>query len=580
MTCTASGTATAGQYQNTATATASGDLPASHKKLQPLNSNVSDSDSSYYFGVAPEENPGIDLEKLTNNQDADLPPGPAIPVGDPVTWIYRLTNTGDVKLSDIVVTDDQGVSVSCPKTMLDPAESMDCTATGTAAQGQYQNLGSVTALSPSNRSASDTDPSHYLGQVSGPAIAIEKSTNGMDADSPPGPKIQVATAITWTYVVTNTGNVALTDVVVTDGQGVAVTCPQSTSAVGESMTCTASGVSAAGQYSNIGRVTASPPTGPDINGADSSHYFGGEPSAKEIDIEKFTNGMDADSPPGPTLEIGDPVAWTYVVTNTGGRRLTDVSVVDDQGVAVSCPMTTLEVGQSMTCTASGVAIEGQYTNTATAMGTTPASVLTMGTTPASTIVQESDSSNYLGGGVDPTEEDGAPNSGDGNGDGVADSSQNHVASVRSSTGDYMTAVFDSPCTIMRVDVVNPVSLPPDPASGARPQGLLGFDLVLGPGCSSPVTVTVYYHGESDLSLAFYRKYGPTPDDPSPHWYTLPATFTTVSIGGATPVACATFSVTDGGLGGQQRDRPGRNHLGSGRSRSPPGARACQHSYSV
>ena len=55
MTCTASGTATAGQYQNTATATASGDLPASHKKLQPLNSNVSDSDSSYYFGVAPEE---------------------------------------------------------------------------------------------------------------------------------------------------------------------------------------------------------------------------------------------------------------------------------------------------------------------------------------------------------------------------------------------------------------------------------------------------------------------------------------------------------------------------------------------
>ena len=164
--------------------------------------------------------------------------------------------------------------MSCPKTMLDPAESMDCTATGTAAQGQYQNLGSVTALSPSNRSASDTDPSHYLGQVSGtgdcdreidqwhgcrlPAWAENPGRYRHHLDLRRHQHRQRCPHRLGRY----------------RWSGVAVTCPQSTSAVGESMTCTASGVSAAGQYSNIGRVTASPPTGPDINGADSSHYFG------------------------------------------------------------------------------------------------------------------------------------------------------------------------------------------------------------------------------------------------------------------------------------------------------------------
>jgi len=37
------------------------------------------------------------------------------------------------------------------------------------------------------------------------------------------------------------------------------------------------------------------------------------------------------------------------VTNTGDVDLTDVEVVDDQGVTVTCPATTLAVGATMTC---------------------------------------------------------------------------------------------------------------------------------------------------------------------------------------------------------------------------------------
>ncbi|MEO1576919.1 MAG: SdrD B-like domain-containing protein, partial [Pseudomonadota bacterium] len=165
-----------------------------------------DKDLSHYFGSAP----GISLEKSTNGEDADTPTGPEIPVGGSVTWTYFVVNTGNVTLTDIVVIDDQGVSVSCPSTSLEPGVSMTCTGTGTAVAGQYANLGTVTGTPPVGDPVTDSDPSHYFGTMA--AIDIEKATNGEDADSPTGPFIATGDAVNWTYVVTNTGSLTLTDI--------------------------------------------------------------------------------------------------------------------------------------------------------------------------------------------------------------------------------------------------------------------------------------------------------------------------------------------------------------------------------
>ncbi len=108
--------------------------------------------------------PAIDIEKATNGEDADDPPGPSIAVGDPVLWTYFVTNTGDVALSSIAVVDDQGVAVSCPKTALASGESMTCTASGTAVSGQYANVGTASAMDPSGTAVEDSDPSHYFGE--------------------------------------------------------------------------------------------------------------------------------------------------------------------------------------------------------------------------------------------------------------------------------------------------------------------------------------------------------------------------------------------------------------------------------
>jgi hypothetical protein len=105
----------------------------------------------------------------------------------------------------------------------------------------------------------------------------------------------------------------------------------------------------------------------------------------EVQIVKSTNGQDANEAPGPTIAVGSPVTWTYVVTNTGAVSLTSVSVHDDRNVTVTCPGTTVAVGQSMTCTGTGVATAGQYRNVGTVTATSSAGRVT-----------DTDASHYFG----------------------------------------------------------------------------------------------------------------------------------------------------------------------------------------
>ena len=49
-----------------------------------------------------------------------------------------------------------------------------------------------------------------------------------------------------------------------------------------------------------------------------------------VDIEKLTNGIDADTAPGPSVEIGQGVTWTFIVTNYGSVTLVEAVVEDDQ----------------------------------------------------------------------------------------------------------------------------------------------------------------------------------------------------------------------------------------------------------
>jgi len=295
-------------------------------------------------------------------------------VGDTVDWTYVVTNTGSAPLTDIIAVDYRAgggvTTLDCEQDALDPGEDMECAIPpGVATPGQFVNYSGVVGTDPFGRRVADTDPSHHFGAE--PGIHLKKYTNGLDADEPPGPYIAVDDPVEWTYVVTNTGNNTLQSIVVTDDPAQAITCPGDTLAPAGEMTCTATGVAARGQYENMATVVGEDSVGQTVTDTDPSHYFG---FLAAIDIEKATNGEDADQPTGPLLPVGSEVTWTYVVTNPGDVPILNVDVTDDQG---ALPVfqggdangdDLLDPGETWTYEATGTVELGQYENLSTATG--------------------------------------------------------------------------------------------------------------------------------------------------------------------------------------------------------------------
>src|SRR5262249_59181852 len=80
-------------------------------------------------------------------------------------------------------------------------------------------------------------------------------------------------------------------------------------------------------YTNLGTVTI-----PGATASDPSSYCNLKP---DIAIVKLTNGQDANDANAagvPLIQPGDPITWTYRVTNTGETHVprADVSVNDNQ----------------------------------------------------------------------------------------------------------------------------------------------------------------------------------------------------------------------------------------------------------
>ncbi len=151
-------------------------------------------------------------------------------VGEVISYTYGVTNLGNVPLTGVLVTDDKAV-VSCPKTTLAVNETMTCTASYTITQADL-DAGSVT-----NHATSVTD---QTGPVYAQATVTAVVRTGLSIDKSVAEKIYtlVGDQLHYSYLVTNTGNVSLTGVGVTDDKTTTV-CPKDKLAPTESMTCTA-----------------------------------------------------------------------------------------------------------------------------------------------------------------------------------------------------------------------------------------------------------------------------------------------------------------------------------------------------
>ena len=282
-----------------------------------------------------------------------------------ITWEYLVTNVGEEPVDTIAVTDDQGVTVTCPTTELAPNASMVCTGSASVGAGPaYTNLGTVTGTSTlTNTPLTDDNPWSITVREPVAEIALVKgATNAIEGGSAPANHL-----VDWQYTVVNLGEEPLVGATVTDDQGVTVTCPTETLGVGETMVCTGSGsIGTAATYQNLGTVIATGElTGTPVSADDPWNITVDRAEASVI-IIKDAQGHGL----GDVVFADTEMTWTYTVVNVGGQPLVDLVVVDDQGVEVTCPTDSLDVGESMLCTGSGSVGSGsEYRNLGTVTGT-------------------------------------------------------------------------------------------------------------------------------------------------------------------------------------------------------------------
>ncbi len=198
-----------------------------------------------------------------------------------LAYQYLVTDTGTTTIYGIGVSDNRIASVTCPLPTLAPGASETCNGTYRTTQadvdaGSVVNTASAHGTDPFSATVTSNPSSVTVDASQGPAISISKTTNGSD-----GLKIPVGAPVTWSYFVTNSGNVTLTDVVVTDDvvPSSAIDCGVGGNVVaslapGASVTCTAGGTAAAGSYSNTGTATGTTPGHGTVDDTDTSSYYG------------------------------------------------------------------------------------------------------------------------------------------------------------------------------------------------------------------------------------------------------------------------------------------------------------------
>ena len=218
----------------------------------------------------------------------DLGPDGIANPGDTINYTFTITNTGNVTIFLVVVTDTIVTPVTCETGEIIPPErvlalpataAVDCSGSYTITQAdidakQVDNTVIVEGTDPRGDVIMDTDD-HSQPIPVAPSISLIKTGEldlGQDGNADPGDLIN------YTFDVVNTGNVTLSNILISDPMVAPITCPSGnpipTMAPGASETCTGSYPITqadidAGQKDNTATVTAEDTNGNPVTDQDS-----------------------------------------------------------------------------------------------------------------------------------------------------------------------------------------------------------------------------------------------------------------------------------------------------------------------
>ncbi|MCH8614486.1 DUF11 domain-containing protein, partial [Arsenicicoccus dermatophilus] len=304
--------------------------------------------------------------------DAAAPAGPS--QGDTITYTFSITNTGTQTLTNPRVSDAKlGISGAvCGPPAADqtrypnqaepmkPGETRECQITQTYSvtladmnSGAVRNTASASATSPTGATVTTTS-STTTGLTPKPAITLDKTASAVD----PGTDgvVNVGDTVTYTFAVTNSGNVTLDPVTINDGRAnlTNATCSQASVDPGVTVTCAVVGYKLtqadidAGSVVNNATASGVAPDGSVVTGPDSTATTVNATSG--IALTKTASPINNAN--GNTMQdAGDTIVYTFTVRNTGSTTLNPVTVTDDKLglVKEACGSGPLAPGEVRTC---------------------------------------------------------------------------------------------------------------------------------------------------------------------------------------------------------------------------------------
>ena len=227
-----------------------------------------------------------------------------------------------------------------------------------------------------------SDPSTVtVPKIQSPGLTVVKSS---DAEN-----VVVGQTITYSFLVTNTGNVTILEPTITDtefsgtGELSPVECPAEPLAPGAEITCAATYTVTqadvdAGAITNTAEGTGTVPGGDPVPPVPSNEVVVGTDPVPAMTVTKTA---DVDR----VTEVGQVVTYSFLVENVGNVTIADPTIneVSFSGngelSAIVCPAEeiTLAPGDAVTCTATYTVVAadltdgGMLSNTATVTGSTP-----------------------------------------------------------------------------------------------------------------------------------------------------------------------------------------------------------------
>ncbi len=282
--------------------------------------------------------------------------------GGTVAFTIAVTNTGDITLTNVAVSDPLAPACAAAIGVLGVGQSGSYTCTLGNVTASFTNTAIVTGEPPVGPPVSSSDQA--VVDMVNPKIAIAKT--------PDLQYVGAGTVVTFTIYVTNTGDVRLNNVSVSDA--LAPNCAKANLGFlvpGASINYTCQ-MTPTATVTNVAVTTGTPADGsgaplPDIPAPTAQDDAVVQVLTAGIDLVK-TAGTAAD---GQTLVINQPapvnVTYSFRITNTGTSYLKNIAVTDDKIGAICTIAGPLAPGASTTCTAT-TSVATDVTNTGTATG--------------------------------------------------------------------------------------------------------------------------------------------------------------------------------------------------------------------